>query len=135
MVLSRFIEDSEGKRYPMAGLLPFGTRMLTRRKALGYTEVILREPCLFGQAGLSLRGHEFHYSEIAEMDESSSSPLQFAYELRKRKHCAARQEGYMVGSVLASYVHLHWGSAPAGPAEFVRRCLVYEETQKKHKAL
>lgn len=135
MVLSRFIEDSEGKRYPMAGLLPFGTRMLTRRKALGYTEVILRKPCLLGQAGLSLRGHEFHYSEIAEMDESSSPPLQFAYELRKRKHCAARLEGYMVGSVLASYVHLHWGSAPEGPAELVRRCLVYEETQKKHKAL
>lgn len=123
MVLSRFIEAKEGKRYPMAGLLPFGTRMLARRKALGYTEVILQKPCLLGKEGLGLRGHEFHYSEIVEMDESA--PLQSVYELRKRKHCASRLEGYSVGSVLASYIHLHWGSAPEAPAQLVKHCLEY----------
>jgi len=123
MVLSRFIETNEGKRYPMAGMLPFGTRMLTRRKALGYTEVILQKPCLLGNVGLSLRGHEFHYSEISELDEGP--PLQMAYELRKRKHCVSRAEGYMVGSILASYIHLHWGSGPAAVAELVNRCMEY----------
>jgi cobyrinic acid a,c-diamide synthase len=123
MVLSRFIETNEGKHYPMAGMLPFGTRMLARRKALGYTEVLLRKPCLFGDVGLRLRGHEFHYSEITGMDEDS--PAQLAYELRKRKHCASRAEGYMVGSILASYIHLHWGSCPAAAVEFVKRCLEY----------
>jgi cobyrinic acid a,c-diamide synthase len=44
MVLSQFIETTGGDRRPMAGILPFGTRMLKQRKALGYTEVMLRHP-------------------------------------------------------------------------------------------
>jgi cobyrinic acid a,c-diamide synthase len=120
MVLSRFIETLEGKRYPMAGVLPLGTRMLPRRKALGYTEVTLRRRCLLGEPGVSLRGHEFHYSEIVEAVDDPS--LDLVYDVRKRKQEAGRAEGYEVGSVLASYVHLHWGSGPAAGEAFVRRC-------------
>lgn len=123
MTLGRFIDTVDGKRFPMAGLLPFGTRMLSRRKALGYTEVVLREPCLLGEPGTAVRGHEFHYSEIT--DAGDNPALRFAYELRARKHQAARSEGYMTGSVLASYVHLHWGSEPSVPEAFVRRCGEY----------
>ncbi len=120
MVLGRFIETLEKERFPMAGLLPFATRMLSRRKALGYTEVLLREPCLLGPSGTVLRGHEFHYSEIVDLEEMDS--LKQLYELRKRKHVAARREGYSKGSILASYIHLHWGSAPEAAASFVAHC-------------
>ncbi len=120
MALSRFIETPEGKKVPMAGVLPFGTRMLSRRKALGYTEVVLRERCLLGEPGTVLRGHEFHYSEIS--GEQEHPAMKHAYELRARKFEMVRPEGYMIGSVLASYIHLHWGSAPSAPANFVRRC-------------
>jgi len=122
MVLSRFIDTIEGERYPMLGLLPFGTRMLKRRKALGYTEVVLERPCLLGEPGLKLRGHEFHYSEIVE---AAHCGFDTAYRLHKRKHTAARPEGYVAGSVLASYIHLHWGSAPEAAVNFVKRCAEY----------
>lgn len=120
MTLGCFIDSLEGKRFPMAGVLPFGTRMLSRRKALGYTEVFLRRDCLLGNEGTSIRGHEFHYSEITELRETDE--LKFAYELHKRKHEAPRMEGYGVGSVLASYIHLHWGSAPGAALSFVNHC-------------
>ncbi len=122
MVLSRFIETIDGKRYPMAGVLPFGTRMLKKRKALGYTEVRLREPCLLGESGAVIRGHEFHYSEIVEMEPEK---LSCAYQLKKRKHVESRMEGYSAGSVLAGYIHHHWGSAPGAAAAFVRHCSQY----------
>ncbi|MGV8073073.1 MAG: cobyrinate a,c-diamide synthase [Syntrophobacteraceae bacterium] len=128
MVLSRFIESVEGKRYRMGGILPFGTRMLSGLKALGYTEVEIRQPCLLGDPGIKLKGHEFHYSEIIE-DEPPSS-LQYAYYLRKRKLEAARLEGFSVGSVLAGYIHLHWGSAVEAPAAFVDHCSQYREQTK-----
>jgi cobyrinic acid a,c-diamide synthase len=94
--------------------------MLSRRKALGYTEVVLKEPCLLGEPGTAVRGHEFHYSEITDAEDASA--LKFAYELRARKYESVRSEGYMTGSVLASYIHLHWGSQPSAPEAFVRRC-------------
>lgn len=128
MALSRFIETTEGRRYPMAGLLPFGTRMLKRRKALGYTEVQLEAACHMGKKGLRIRGHEFHYSEIAEADAEEaegSASVERVYRLEARKHREARLEGYRAGPVLASYVHLHWGSAPQAAHAFVQACLDY----------
>src|SRR5208337_4352280 len=120
MTLGRFIDTIEGEKYNMAGILPFGTRMLPRRKALGYTEVVLRRQCLLGGPGRVIRGHEFHYSEIVgqepeagsvkreagrdEVHYSENSNFEFAYDLRGRKHEAARSEGYQAGSVLASYI-------------------------------
>jgi cobyrinic acid a,c-diamide synthase len=61
--------------------------MLPRRKALGYTEVVLKRECLLGGIGSVIRGHEFHYSEIVDSEESAG--LNFAYELCKRKNEAA----------------------------------------------
>lgn len=128
MSLGRFIETTDGTRYPMAGIFPFGTRMLGRRKALGYTEAVLRRPCLLGEPGLRLRGHEFHYSEIVE--EEDGPGFERAYELRARKFEAPRLEGYLAGPVLASYIHLHWGSAPEAPAAFVKRCMDFRDGRR-----
>ncbi|MHC1724438.1 MAG: cobyrinate a,c-diamide synthase [Syntrophobacteraceae bacterium] len=125
MTLGRFIDTLEGQRFPMAGILPFGTRMLSRRKALGYTEVLVRRKCLLGDPGTVLRGHEFHYSEIAAAVEGSG--IELAYELHERKHQQTRLEGYQKASVLASYIHLHWGSAPDAASEFVKGCAEWKE--------
>jgi cobyrinic acid a,c-diamide synthase len=123
MALSQFIETLDGKCHAMAGVLPFGTRMLPRRKALGYTEVVLQDRCLLGEREQVIRGHEFHYSEIVEVEADPS--LTHAYRIRGRKYRNDRPEGYAVGSALASYVHLHWGSAPQAAASFVQRCRDY----------
>jgi len=128
MVLSRFIDTLDGNRYPMAGILPFGTRMLQRRKALGYTEVVLQAGCLLGKNGLVMRGHEFHYSELVE--EETNPALTFSYRIHGRKFANDRPEGYTVGSALASYVHLHWGSAPEAAANLVTRCREYRARVK-----
>ncbi|MEN6437225.1 MAG: cobyrinate a,c-diamide synthase [Syntrophobacter sp.] len=129
MTLGRFIDSVDGRRVPMAGILPFGTRMLGRRRALGYTEVILRKTCLFGEPGMSIRGHEFHYSEIVG-DPEHEPGLELAYELRARKFEQTRNEGFMAGSVLASYIHLHWGSAPEAARGFVDHCADWKKRKE-----
>jgi cobyrinic acid a,c-diamide synthase len=132
MVLSQFIATSTGDTFPMAGLLPFGTRMLKRRKALGYTEVQLQRACLLGAAGLRLRGHEFHYSEIVAG--AQSAPLELAYELSGRHGRPPILEGYQVGSMLASYVHLHFGSAPQAASHWVDACRQYQRARHQEGA-
>lgn len=117
MVLSQDIQLLSGEVVPMAGILPFSTRMLPTRKALGYVEVILVKPCLLGDVGSRVRGHEFHYSEI--VGDPATFPVSLCYRLTGRKYRSEQAEGYEVGSVLASYVHLHWGSAPHVADRFV----------------
>jgi len=46
-----------------AGIFPVSTRMLPRRKALGYREVEFLADSVIGPKGTVARGHEFHYSE------------------------------------------------------------------------
>lgn len=118
MVLSEAIHDESGRRFPMAGLFPMEMRMEKRLRALGYREVVTVRPCLLGPAGTVVRGHEFHYSGIA----ARTGEVACSYRVSDRKGAEGVPEGYAVGRVLGSYVHLHWGSNPEVARHFVKVC-------------
>ena len=120
MYLSRGIE-TDGRFYPLAGLLPARTRVLPARKALGYVEVALTEDSLWGRRGELLRGHEFHYSELID-DPVSDPAWRKVYSLRRRPTDTVETEGYQNGAILASYLHLHCASRPAAVARFLEQC-------------
>ena len=117
MYLTRAIQDPDGHAHAMVGLLPTEARMLKKRKALGYVEVRLSQDCLLGKAGWTIRGHEYHYSELTS--DLLHQGIDGAYELWSRKETTARKEGYQYRNVLASYVHLHFGSNPKVAQSFV----------------
>jgi cobyrinic acid a,c-diamide synthase len=123
MYLSQEIQDLEGRRHSMAGLLPLKVRMLKRLKALGYREITLTAAGLLGPAGTQARGHEFHYSEIA----AETGDLPRLYRLTARQGAAALAEGYCRNHILASYVHLHFGSNPEVARHLVENCRAYKE--------
>ncbi len=102
MYLSEGITDMEGVFHPMAGLIPARTKMLHRRKALGYREVTITGNTLFPK-GATARGHEFHYSEPGPMGRGARC----VYKLNNAFGEEAF-EGYAAGNILASYVHLHF---------------------------
>lgn len=124
MYLSQEIQDLEGQHYPMAGVLPLKVRMLKKLRALGYREITLTAAGLLGPAGTRARGHEFHYSEIAA---ATGDPLPRLYRLTARQGAEAPPEGYYINNVLASYVHLHFGSNPEVARQLVAHCLAYKE--------
>jgi cobyrinic acid a,c-diamide synthase len=121
MYLSQGIETTGGERHPMAGVLPVWTRMLTRRKALGYVEATAENDSLFAAAGQTLRGHEFHYSELIPAA-GAGADWRPAYRLARRREEARAPEGFQRGRVLASYAHLHFASHPGAASRFVRAC-------------
>lgn len=106
MYLTEGITDLEGVFHPMVGVFPVKTKMLERRKALGYREVVVTASGTPFPVGKRARGHEFHYSEIAAMPKS----VKRAYTVNKAGDKKGFAEGYMKGNVLASYVHLHFMS-------------------------
>ena len=118
MYLCREMGDIEGRVFPMAGCLPFATRMLDRRKALGYREVTQIQATPLGPAGQTMRGHEFHYSAIVEgIDEAMG-----VYRLTDRAGLEKADEGFLIDQTLGSYVHLHLGSCPQAAHHFVAAC-------------
>jgi cobyrinic acid a,c-diamide synthase len=65
MVLGAGLEDADGVRHEMTGLLGHDTSFADRKLHLGYREARLIAPSALGPAGSTLRGHEFHYASVA----------------------------------------------------------------------
>ncbi|OQY59660.1 MAG: cobyrinic acid a,c-diamide synthase [Desulfobacteraceae bacterium 4572_88] len=123
MYLCREIHDKEGLVYPMTGCFPFTTNMSPRLRALGYREITLAKDTLLGTRGQTIRGHEFHYSEITK--DTQNQRIATVYDITDRAGHEKIPEGYQRGQTLGSYVHLHLGSQPGVAEHFVAVCLKY----------
>jgi cobyrinic acid a,c-diamide synthase len=118
MYVSEELETLDGKSHAMLGLLPATTRMCKRLQSLGYREATLLRDGPWGKRGERLRGHEFHYSEMTRLP---SWPA--AYQTSPRRAREESCEGFQndSGSILASYLHLHFASRPAAVEHLVKR--------------
>lgn len=99
--------------YPMAGVFPFRSAMKKKTASIGYREICVNENCLLGKKGETLRGHEFHYSEVVDVPEKKGMRLNVFSEKEDRVVSA------MYKSALASYVHVHFGSRPGAARHFI----------------
>jgi cobyrinic acid a,c-diamide synthase len=102
MYLSQGIGDFDGTFFPMAAVFPFTTRM-RKKPQLGYREIVLNENCILGSKGEKLRGHEFHYSELADGTAGSM------YAVKDNRGRDMPVQGFRFKNTLASYVHVHFG--------------------------
>ena len=116
MYLTDAIVDAEQRTHQMVGLFPTRARMQSRLAALSYTEVKGKDKTGWLRPNERARGHEFRYSVIDEM------PPHVARQYRVSTKSGTRDEGFSIGSVLASYVHLHFGSCPTMASRFVAAC-------------
>ncbi len=127
--LSQRLLTLDGKEYPLVGILPATTRMLPRKKSLGYVEVTLNQNSLWGSHGRTLRGHEFHYSELT-MDPTRNANWKAVYSLKKPHSDAVTSEGFQCGQILASYIHLHLASHPEAIEFFIANCGANDDGKK-----
>jgi cobyrinic acid a,c-diamide synthase len=114
MYLQDALIDADSVEHRMAGLLPGTSSLLGARLALGYREIEARTDTVLTSRGRRLRGHEFHWSR------SDAPPAEMAaYTVLDGSE---RAEGFARGSVLASYVHLHFATDPTIAPRFVDAC-------------
>lgn len=99
MVLGRGLEDADGHRHAMAGLLAAETSFRMRKLHLGYRRATLRSDCALGRKGTRLYGHEFHYATLLS---DPGAPL-LDMEDGARSGIAA---GSRAGSVTGTFFHL-----------------------------
>lgn len=121
MYLCEELVDQNNTSYPMTGCFPFATKMFPRLKALGYREITLTHDTVIGNRGLTIRGHEFHYSELTGL----TPEFQTVYQISDRSGVDTPPEGYQISQTLGSYNHLHFGSQPTVAGHFVENCRIY----------
>lgn len=117
MYLARSMSWNE-ERHEMTGCIPCDIRMHEKPRGHGYMELETTGESWFSP-GLTVRGHEFHYSEVVDL-----GSVDFAYRVRRGSGIDGEHDGIISNNVLASYTHLHslgsdgWAE---GFIDFVRR--------------
>ena len=97
MYLTQSIEIN-GKAYPMCDVLPFISTMKNAHLHLGYRIIPLDKN--------SLKGHEFHYSEIEESVQASA--VQATQNQLSAKGLPVPTTIYHYKNVIAGYTHWYW---------------------------
>jgi len=121
LYLTEGLKTIDEKQYNMVGLLPVLSRMRKRFKSLGYVEVEFEKDSLFGRRGEKIRGHTFHYSELAS-NPTENSEWCNAYRLNRRRTKNTEKEGFQKGRILATYVHTHFASNKEAMHNFINSC-------------
>ncbi len=126
MYLAREIEDFEGKKWPMVGILPQGVRM-TKKLTLGYRKVItIKNTPIFSQNTI-LVGHEFHRAVDLETPHNPLWEFRDYYTGKLLSYQGWYNPSYQV---YASYLHLHFANYIREVTKFVMLCLSYSTRQE-----
>ncbi|CAK6699068.1 cobyrinate a,c-diamide synthase [Synechococcus sp. CBW1002] len=114
LLLGRSLEDQQGRRHGMAGLLPFSARRGSL--SLGYREAVGERDGLLVRRGERLVGHEFHRWQLTDDPEMSRdvASCDRLWQLEGWGN-PRRAEGWTSGTMHASWLHLHWAGCPKIP--------------------
>ena len=120
MYACRTLRTLDGRDHAMTGIFDARVEMTGKLQALGYVEAKVVRDCVLSNRGSTARGHVFHYSHVAETNET-----EFAYDLDQQKGISGSMDGFVRGNTMATYTHLHFGSCPGFADSFVRSCAGY----------
>ena len=99
---------------PMCGVLDVEARM-TDQLTLGYRAAVAAANSALFEEGARVRGHEFHRTITSPA--ASATP---AWNWHANGESV--REGFVAGSIHASYLHLHWAGVPGVAERFVNAC-------------
>ncbi|MGL4884211.1 MAG: cobyrinate a,c-diamide synthase, partial [Waterburya sp.] len=120
MYLCEQLTDLQAETWSMVGVIPSQVTMQAKL-TLGYRQAKALQASPLIPASQTVRGHEFHRSQLTM---TASSPL---WQLQG-VHNSSRQltEGWRIKQLHASYLHLHWGEYNFLAQRFIQCCRNYQ---------
>jgi cobyrinic acid a,c-diamide synthase len=94
--------------YPMTSVLPIDFVLERRPQAHGYTVLEAGSASPFLDRGTIIRGHEFHYSRVVNLDDLP--PM--AYHMTRGGGIDGKSDGLAYKHVLGCYTHIHALATP-----------------------
>ena len=121
LYLHRELEGTDGRFYPMAGVLDAKAYRTEKLSRFGYVTLVAEEDQLLGKACTQIRGHEFHYWDSESCGES----------FHARKPAGRREWDCVHGTntLYAGFPHLFYYSNLQVPHAFLRSCFAYQGLQ------
>jgi cobyrinic acid a,c-diamide synthase len=116
LYLSRSLDE-----HPMCGVLETVGAM-TGTLTLGYRDAVAVTGSPLTAAGTRAHGHEFHRTAVRSAGRAANA-------WRWKASGAAVTEGFVRGSVHASYLHTHWSGLPGAAARITAAARGYRHTR------
>ena len=119
MYLHETMEDMKKERWQMVGVLSGHAFYTGKLGRFGYVELTAQKAQILGEAGETIRAHEFHY-----FDSSENGDAFRAQKPRRKRGWDCMQAS---GTYAAGFPHLYYYSNPSFAANFVKACRKWEE--------
>lgn len=114
MYLQEWIEDKDGDRYPMAGIISGGCFKTSRLQRFGYIELEAKVDNLLCSKGDRIKAHEFHYWDSESTGETFTAKKAFKEITWDCIHATS--------TLYAGYPHIHFYTNPLVATQFVEAC-------------
>ncbi len=114
--------EIDNKKYPMADILPVRFGLSERPVGHGYTSVKVVSKNPFYKKGDIIRGHEFRYSTIMDID---YQPHEMAFKMERGKGIIDKLDGFSKNNVFATYTHIHTLTTPLWAEGIIRQAVKY----------
>ena len=102
MALAESLTTVDGDTHAMAGALPADVEMRERYQALDHVELKAKRDGPTAPSGVTLRGHEFHYSAA-----DVASDARFAFDVERGTGIDGDHDGLIEHRTLGTYCHVH----------------------------
>ncbi|MFN3479850.1 MAG: cobyrinate a,c-diamide synthase [Thermodesulfovibrionales bacterium] len=116
--------------YEMVNIFPITFTIEKRPQAHGYTiaEVVRKNP--FYPSGVTIKGHEFHYSRPI-LTENKSRGLDYAFSMRRGTGIAEKKDGLFYQNVFATYTHVHAYGVPEWTEGMIMAAKRFQEIKEE----
>lgn len=114
----------EGHTYPMTDILPLNFGLSKRPVGHGYTAVEVVNPNPFYEVGQIIRGHEFRYSNVIDIDYQESD---MAFIMKRGKGIIHKRDGFVKNSVMGTYTHILAASTPQWADGLIGQAKAYKK--------
>ncbi|MBE9047787.1 cobyrinate a,c-diamide synthase [Pleurocapsales cyanobacterium LEGE 10410] len=122
MYLCQQLTDLKEQTWSMVGVIPNSVTMQSKL-TLGYRKAIALQNSPLIQAHQSVKGHEFHRSQLTVPNPNPQWQLRGFHSFSPQF-----QEGWNIAQLHASYLHLHWGETKFLAHRFIQSCRNYQSS-------
>jgi len=114
--------------FPMSGILPIKFGLSKRPQGHGYTKVEVVNENPFFKKGEVLKGHEFRYSSIMDIDYQDH---EMAFKMERGKGILDKKDGFFKNNTFGTYTHIHALGSPSWAPSLVKKAKIYKASKKR----